>query len=149
MFFLGFRKRFPFQGFRCNLASPASKAQAVPPRVLRRNREVESLKADASRFCFSRSTHSKDSDNELLRGSLRRHSSSSFPSTKVPVDSKKPKSKTTIKVVEDSKASISSPAATAKGKSRQVVVSEDDSASNEVESEDEDEEEDSAPPPNA
>ncbi|KAJ4463353.1 hypothetical protein C8R41DRAFT_872459 [Lentinula lateritia] len=30
--------------------SPASKAQAVPPRVLRRNREVESLKADASSF---------------------------------------------------------------------------------------------------
>ncbi|KAJ3924353.1 MAG: hypothetical protein NXY57DRAFT_970091, partial [Lentinula lateritia] len=90
-------------------------------------------------------------------------------STKVSVDNQKPKSKTTIKVVEDSKASDSPPAGTAykrvrlpprskkvapitaKGKSRQVVVSEDDSASNEVESEDEEEdegeEEDSAPPP--
>ncbi|KAJ4486437.1 hypothetical protein C8R41DRAFT_868314 [Lentinula lateritia] len=31
--------------------SPANKAQAVPPRALRRNREIESLKADASSFC--------------------------------------------------------------------------------------------------
>ncbi|KAJ4463395.1 hypothetical protein C8R41DRAFT_872453 [Lentinula lateritia] len=70
------------------LPSPASKAQAVPPRVLQRNREVESLKADASSFLASpRSTRSKDSDNELLRGS---------PS----VDSKKPKSKTTIKLTK-------------------------------------------------
>ncbi|KAJ3884630.1 hypothetical protein GG344DRAFT_83751 [Lentinula edodes] len=90
-------------------------------------------------------------------------------STKVPVGRKEPKSKTTIKVVEDSKASNSPPAGmaykrvrlpprsrkiapiTAKGKSQQVVVSDDDSASNEVESEDEeedkDEEEDSVPPP--
>ena len=30
--------------------SPANKAQAVPPRALRRNREIESLKADASSF---------------------------------------------------------------------------------------------------
>ncbi|KAJ3925545.1 MAG: hypothetical protein NXY57DRAFT_967635 [Lentinula lateritia] len=149
----------------------ATKAPAVPPRVLQRNREVESLKADTSSFFSSpHSTHSKDSDNELLSGipsadSAPRASSS----TKVSVGSKKPKSKTTIKVVEDSKASNSPPAGTAykrvrlpprsrkiapitaKGKSRQVVVSDDDSASNEVESEneeeDEDEEEDSAPPP--
>ncbi|KAJ3925072.1 MAG: hypothetical protein NXY57DRAFT_968458 [Lentinula lateritia] len=155
--------------------SPASKAQAVPPRVLRRNREVESLKADASSFLASpRSTRSKDSDNELLRGSPSVDTAPrASSSTKVSVDSKKPKSKTTIKVVEDSKASNSPPAGTAykrvrlpprsrkvapittKGKSRQVVISEDDSASNEVESEDEDEdkdededeEEDSAPPP--
>ncbi|KAJ3858249.1 hypothetical protein EV359DRAFT_88021, partial [Lentinula novae-zelandiae] len=155
--------------------SPASKAQAVPPRVLRRNREVESLKADASSFLASpRSTRSKDSDNELLRGSPSVDTAPrASSSTKVSVDSKKPKSKTTIKVVEDSKASNSPPAGTAykrvrlpprsrkvapitaKGKSRQVVISDDDSASNEVESEDEeedededkDEEEDSAPPP--
>ncbi|KAJ3897700.1 hypothetical protein F5879DRAFT_1074264 [Lentinula edodes] len=147
--------------------SPVNKAQAVPPRALRRNREIESLKADASSFLASpQSTHSKDSDNELLRGSPAVDTAPrASTSTKVPVDSKKPKSKTAIKVVEDSKASISSPAgmaykrvrlpprsrkiapATAKGKSRQVVVSEDDSASNEVESEDEDEEGDSAPPP--
>ncbi|KAJ3803704.1 hypothetical protein F5876DRAFT_84640 [Lentinula aff. lateritia] len=149
----------------------ATKAPAVPPRVLRRNREVESLKADASSFLSSpHSTRSKDSDNELLSGipsadSAPRASSS----TKVSVGSKEPKFKTTIKVVEDSKASNSPPAGmayksvrlpprsrkiapiTAKGKSRQVVVSDDDSASNEVESEDkdedEDEEEDAAPPP--
>ena len=29
---------------------PVTKAQAVPPRALRRNREIESLKADASSF---------------------------------------------------------------------------------------------------
>ncbi|KAJ4496775.1 hypothetical protein C8R41DRAFT_918339 [Lentinula lateritia] len=93
-------------------------------------------------------------------------------SAKVPVGKKEPKSKTTVKVVEDSKSSKPTPSAmaykrvrlpprsrkiapiTAKGKSRRVVVSDDDSASNEVESEDEegdeeedeDEEEDSAPP---
>ncbi|KAJ3803592.1 hypothetical protein F5876DRAFT_71321, partial [Lentinula aff. lateritia] len=113
-----------------------------------------------------RSTRSKDSDNELLRGSPSVDTAPrASSSTKVSVDSKKPKSKTTIKVVEDSKASNSPPAGTAykrvrlpprsrkiapitvKGKSRQVVVSDDDSASKEVESEDEDEEEDSAPPP--
>ncbi|KAJ4469360.1 hypothetical protein C8J55DRAFT_564441 [Lentinula edodes] len=92
--------------------SPANKAQAVPPRALRRNREIESLKADASSFLASpQSTHSKDSDNELLRGSPSVDPAPrTSTSTKVPVDSKKPKSKTTIKVVEDSKASISSPA---------------------------------------
>ncbi|KAJ4500249.1 hypothetical protein C8R41DRAFT_914309 [Lentinula lateritia] len=108
-------------------SASVSKTPVAPPRLIRRNRELESLKTDASMFFASpRSTHSKDSDNELLRGSP---SADTAPrasmSTKVPVDSKKPKSKTTIKVVEDSKASISSPA----------------------ESEDEDEEEDSAPPP--
>ncbi|KAJ3884157.1 hypothetical protein GG344DRAFT_84484 [Lentinula edodes] len=47
--------------------SPATKAQAVPPRALQRNWEIESLKADASSFlAFPRSTHSKDSNNELL-----------------------------------------------------------------------------------
>ncbi|KAJ3924961.1 MAG: hypothetical protein NXY57DRAFT_968656 [Lentinula lateritia] len=128
-----------------NLISPppTTKASVVPPRALRRNREVESLKADTSSFFSSpRSTRPKDSDNELLNGSPA-------------VD--------TALVVEDSKASKPTPSAmayksvrlpprsrkiaptTAKGKSRQVVVSDDDSASNEVESEDE--EEDSAPPP--
>ncbi|KAJ3897114.1 hypothetical protein F5879DRAFT_996590, partial [Lentinula edodes] len=151
---------------------PATKAPVVPPRALRRNREVEGLKADASAFLSSpRSTRSKDSDNELLSGfpSVGSAARASSSSTKVPMGRKEPKSKTTIKVVEDPKASNSPPASmvykrvrlpprsrkiapvTAKGKSRQVVVSEDDSASNEVESEDEqedeDEEEDSAPPP--
>ncbi|KAJ3859093.1 hypothetical protein EV359DRAFT_86819 [Lentinula novae-zelandiae] len=132
-----------------NLISPPSttKASAVP----RRNREIESLKADASLFLSSpRSTRSRDSDNKLL-------------------SRKEPKSKTTVKVVEDSKASNPPPAGmaykrvrlppcsrkitpiTTKGKPRQVVVSDNDSASNEVESEDEDEdedeEEDAAPPP--
>ncbi|KAJ4500215.1 hypothetical protein C8R41DRAFT_863229 [Lentinula lateritia] len=45
--------------------SSTTKAPAVPPRVLRRNREVESLKADASSFLASpRSIRSKDSDNK-------------------------------------------------------------------------------------
>ncbi|KAJ4499367.1 hypothetical protein C8R41DRAFT_864129 [Lentinula lateritia] len=92
--------------------SSNTKTPAMPPRVLRRNWEVESLKADASSFFASpRSIHSKDSDNELLS---RIPSVDSAPrassSTKVSVDSKKPKSKTTIKVVEDSKASNSPPA---------------------------------------
>ncbi|KAJ3870555.1 hypothetical protein F5051DRAFT_447510 [Lentinula edodes] len=129
--------------------------------------ELESLKADASTF-FSppRSTRSRDLDNEL---------SSGFPSvdtapraslsTKVSVGRKEPKSSTTVKVVEGSKASDPptsalvykrvrlpprsrkiAPAAS-KGKARQVVVTEEDSTSNEVESEDEDEDEDTAPPP--
>ncbi|KAJ3897417.1 hypothetical protein F5879DRAFT_996089 [Lentinula edodes] len=145
---------------------PATKAPVVPPRALRRNREVEGLKADASTFLSSpRPTCSKDSDNELLSGfpSVGSAARASSSSTKVPMGRKEPKSKTTIKVVKDSKVSNSPPASmvykrvrlplrlrkiapvTAKGKSRQVVASEDDSASNEVESEDE--EEDSAPPP--
>ncbi|KAJ4470540.1 hypothetical protein C8R41DRAFT_870800 [Lentinula lateritia] len=97
------------------LPSSTTKAPAVPPRVLRRNREVEGLKADASSFLASpRSIRSKDSDNELLRGSPSADTAPrASTSTKVPVDSKKPKSKTTIKVVEDSKASNSPPAGTA------------------------------------
>ncbi|KAJ3804172.1 hypothetical protein F5876DRAFT_83638 [Lentinula aff. lateritia] len=131
-----------------DLISPSSttKATAVPPRVLRRNREIESLKTDASLFLSSpRSTRSRESDNELLSafpsaGSVPRASSS----TKVSVGGKELKSKTTIKVVEDSKASNPPPA----GKARQIVATDDDSTSKEVESEDEDEdeEEDSAPP---
>ncbi|KAJ3884224.1 hypothetical protein GG344DRAFT_84359 [Lentinula edodes] len=101
-----------------------SKALVAPPRLIRRNRELKNLKADAS----------------------------SFP-------------KTTVKVVEGSKASDPPTSAmvykrvqlpprsrkitstTSKGKARQIVATDDDSTSNEVESEDEDEEEDSAPPP--
>ncbi|KAJ4495663.1 hypothetical protein C8R41DRAFT_866432, partial [Lentinula lateritia] len=92
-----------------------------------------------------RSTRSRESDNELLSafpsaGSVPRASSS----TKVSIGGKELKSKTTVKVVEDSKASNPPPA----GKVRQIVATDDDSTSKEVESEDEeeDEEEDSAPP---
>ncbi|KAJ4463216.1 hypothetical protein C8R41DRAFT_872486 [Lentinula lateritia] len=81
------------------LPSSTTKAPAVPPRVIRRNREVESLKADASSFLGSpHSIRSKDSDNECP---------SSFPlvdaapqvssSAKVSVGRKEPKSKTTVK----------------------------------------------------
>ncbi|KAH7869855.1 uncharacterized protein C8R40DRAFT_1176176 [Lentinula edodes] len=90
-----------------------TKAPAVPPRALQRNREMESLKADASSFFSSpRSTRSRDSDKELLSGfpsvdSAPRASSS----TKVSVGSKEPKSQTTVKVVEDSKASKPTPSA--------------------------------------
>ncbi|KAJ3803945.1 hypothetical protein F5876DRAFT_84075 [Lentinula aff. lateritia] len=145
---------------------PATRTPVVPPRALRRNQEVESLKADASLFLSSpRSTRSKDSDNELFGGSpaidITPQASSS---SKVSAGRKGPKSPTTVKVVESSKASNPpSPATiykrvrlpprsrkiapiTSKGKSRQVNVSKDDPASNEVESEDEDEE-DAAPPP--
>ncbi|KAJ3928653.1 MAG: hypothetical protein NXY57DRAFT_1041452 [Lentinula lateritia] len=147
--------------------SPASKAQAVPPRVLRRNWEVESLKADASSFLASpRSTRSKDSNNELLSGlPLVDAAPQASSSAKASVGRKDPKSKTTVKVVEDSKASNSTPSGMAykrvrlpprsrkntsivsKGKARQVVVSDEDSTSKEVESEDEDEDEEVAPPP--
>ncbi|KAJ3870517.1 hypothetical protein F5051DRAFT_434558, partial [Lentinula edodes] len=134
-------------------STSVSKMLVAPPRLIRRNRELENLKADASSFLASpRSAHSKDSDNELLSGfplvdAVPRASSS----TKVPVSRKEPKSKTTVKVVEDSKASDPptsalvykrvrlpprlrkiAPAAS-KGKARQIVVT--------------DEEEDSAPPP--
>ncbi|KAJ3858609.1 hypothetical protein EV359DRAFT_87464 [Lentinula novae-zelandiae] len=140
---------------------PATRTPVVSPRALRRNREVESLKADASSFLSSpRSVRSKDSDNELLGGSpaidITPQASSS---SKVSAGRKGSKFQTTVKVVESSKASNPpSPATiykrvrlpprsrntapiTSKGKSRQVNVSNDDSASNEVESEDEDEEE--------
>ncbi|KAJ3925291.1 MAG: hypothetical protein NXY57DRAFT_968072 [Lentinula lateritia] len=148
----------------------ATRTPVVPPRALRRNREVESLKADASSFFSSPcSTHSKDSDNELPSGfpsidTAPRASSSS----KASVGRKEPKSKTTVKVVEDSKTSNSPPAGmaykrvrlpphsrkitstTSKGKARQIqiVATDDNSTSKEIESEDEDEdeEEDSAPP---
>ncbi|KAJ3884735.1 hypothetical protein GG344DRAFT_83579 [Lentinula edodes] len=120
--------------------SPASKAQAVPPRALRRNREIESLKADASSFLASpQSTRSKDSNNELLSGfPLVDAAPQASSSAKASVGRKDPKSKTTVKVVEDSKASNPTPS---------VVVSDEDSTSNEVESEDEDEDEEVAPPP--
>ncbi|KAJ3846168.1 hypothetical protein EV368DRAFT_70133, partial [Lentinula lateritia] len=132
-------------------STSVAKALVAPPRLIRRNRELESLKAEASTFFSSpRSTRSRDSDNELL-------------------SRKEPKSSTTVKVVEGSKASDSPTPAmvykrvrlpprsrkntsiASKGKARQIVVTDEDSASNEVESEDEgegeDEEEDAAPPP--
>ncbi|KAJ3911286.1 hypothetical protein F5877DRAFT_86196 [Lentinula edodes] len=148
-------------------STSVSKALVAPPRLIRRNRELENLKADASSlFASPRSAHSKDSDNELLSGfPLVDAAPRASSSTKVPVGRKEPKSKTTVKVVEDSKASDPptsalvykrvrlpprlrkiAPAAS-KGKARQTIVTEEDSASSEVESEDEDEEEDSAPPP--
>ncbi|KAJ3884563.1 hypothetical protein GG344DRAFT_83843 [Lentinula edodes] len=121
------------------------KAPVAPPRLIRRNRELESLKADASTFFSSpRSTRSRDSDNELLSGFPSVGSAPvASSSTKVSVGKKEPKSKTTVKVVEDSKADHPPPA----GKARQIVVTDEDSTSNEVESEDEDEDEDAAPPP--
>ncbi|KAJ3885552.1 hypothetical protein GG344DRAFT_82593 [Lentinula edodes] len=83
----------------------------------------------------------------------------------VSVGRKEPRSKATVKVVEDSKASNSPPSAmvykrvqlppcsrkiapaTSKRKARQIIVTDEDSTSNEVESEDENEEEDTVPPP--
>ncbi|KAJ3804586.1 hypothetical protein F5876DRAFT_82918 [Lentinula aff. lateritia] len=152
-------------------STSVAKALVAPPRLIRRNRELESLKAEASTFFSSpRSTHSRDSDNELLSGfpsvgSAPRASSSA----KVSIGRKEPKSSTTVKVVEGSKASDSPMPAmvykrvrlppcsrkntliASKGKARQIVVTDGDSASNEVESEDEgegeDEEEDAVPPP--
>ncbi|KAJ3846017.1 hypothetical protein EV368DRAFT_89698 [Lentinula lateritia] len=112
-------------------------------------------------------THSRDPNNELLSGfSSADTAPRASSSTKASVGRKEPQSKTTIKVVEDSKVSDPPPFATmvykrvqlpprlrkimlttSKGKSRQVIVTDDDSTSNEVESEDEDEEEDAVPPP--
>ncbi|KAJ3858690.1 hypothetical protein EV359DRAFT_87355 [Lentinula novae-zelandiae] len=113
-----------------------------------------------------RSTCSKDSDNELLSGSPAVDTApQASSSSKVSVGKKEPKSKATVKVVKDSKASNPpSPATiykrvrlpprsrkivptTSKGKSRQIVATDEDSTSTEVESEDEAEEEDTAPPP--
>ncbi|KAJ3924571.1 MAG: hypothetical protein NXY57DRAFT_969570, partial [Lentinula lateritia] len=143
------------------------KAPVAPPRLIRRNRELESLKADASTFFSSPcSTCSRDSDNELLSGLPSVGSAPvASSSTKVSVGKKEPKSPTTVKVVEGPKASDPpttalvykrvrlplhsrkiAPAAS-KGKARQVIVTEEDSTPSEVESEDEDEEEDTAPPP--
>lgn len=112
------------------------------------------------------STHSKDSNNELLSGfPLVDAAPQASSSAKASVGRKDPKSKTTVKVVEDSKASNPTPSGMAykrvrlpprsrkntsivsKGKAQQVVVSDKDSTSNEVESEDEDEDEEVAPPP--
>ncbi|KAJ3858936.1 hypothetical protein EV359DRAFT_87011 [Lentinula novae-zelandiae] len=160
----------PLPSLEIKSSTSSSQALVAPPRLIRRNRELEGLKADASTFLSSpRSTRSKDSDNELFSGFPSLDTARASSSTKVSAGSKEPKSKTTVKVVEDSKASKPTPSAmaykrvrlppcsrkiapiTAKGKSRQVVVSDDNSASNEVESEDEDEdedeEEDAAPPP--
>ncbi|KAJ3896980.1 hypothetical protein F5879DRAFT_928177, partial [Lentinula edodes] len=148
-------------------STSVSKAPVAPPRLIRWNRELENLKADASSFLASpRSTRSRDLDNKLLSGfPLVDAAPRASSPTKVPVSRKEPKSNTTVKVVEDSKASDPptsalvykrvrlpprsrkiAPAAS-KGKARQTIVTEADSASSEVESEDEDEEEDSAPPP--
>ncbi|KAJ3925086.1 MAG: hypothetical protein NXY57DRAFT_1044403 [Lentinula lateritia] len=148
-------------------STSVSKAPVASPRLIRRNRELKSLKADASTFFSSpRSTRSKDSDNELLSGFPSVDTASRVSlSTKVSVGRKEPKSSTTVKVVEGSKASnpptsslvykrVRLPPrarkiapATSKGKAQQIVVTEEDSTPSEVESEDEDEEEDTAPPP--
>ncbi|KAJ3924973.1 MAG: hypothetical protein NXY57DRAFT_968636 [Lentinula lateritia] len=146
---------------------PATRTPVVPPRALRRNWEVESLKADASLFLSSpRPAHSKDSDNELLGGShaidIVPRASSSSKASSVKMGSKP---KASVKVVAESKVSDPTPSATiykrvrlppcsrknapttSKGKSWQIIATEEDSTSTEVESEDEDEDEDSAPPP--
>ncbi|KAJ3870391.1 hypothetical protein F5051DRAFT_447806, partial [Lentinula edodes] len=132
-------------------STSVSKALVAPPRLIRRNRELENLKADASSFLASpRSARSKDSDNELLSGfPLVDAAPRASSSIKVPVGRKEPKSKTTVKVVEDSKASDPSTSAlvykrvrlpprsrkiapaASKGKARQIVVTDEDSASNE------------------
>ncbi|KAJ4500189.1 hypothetical protein C8R41DRAFT_863507 [Lentinula lateritia] len=50
-------------------STSVAKALVAPPRLIRRNRELESLKAEASTFFSSPcSTRSRDSDNELLSG---------------------------------------------------------------------------------
>ncbi|KAJ3924433.1 MAG: hypothetical protein NXY57DRAFT_1044944, partial [Lentinula lateritia] len=136
---------------------PAIRTPVVPPRALQRNREVESLKADASSFLSSpRSAHSKDSNNELLGGSpaidIVPRASSSRKASSVKMGSKP---KASVKVVVESKVSDPTPSAmiykrvrlpprsrknaptTSKGKSWQIVAT----------NEDEDEDEDSAPPP--
>ncbi|KAJ3870863.1 hypothetical protein F5051DRAFT_489670 [Lentinula edodes] len=137
----------PLPPLEIKSSTSVSKTPVAPPRLIRRNWELESLKADASTFFSSpRFTCSRDSDNELL-------------------SRKEPKSSTTVKVVEGSKTSdpptsamvykrVQLPPhsrkitlATSKGKARQSIVTEEDSTSNEVESEDEDKEEDTAPPP--
>ncbi|KAJ3804183.1 hypothetical protein F5876DRAFT_83614 [Lentinula aff. lateritia] len=127
---------------------PATRTPVVPPRALRRNREVESLKADASSFLSSpRSAHSKDSDNELLGGSpaidIVPHASSSKSKVSDPTPSA-----AIYKRVRLPPRSRKNAPTTSKGKSRQIVATDEDSTSTEVESEDEDEDEDedSAPP---
>ncbi|KAJ3911643.1 hypothetical protein F5877DRAFT_85703 [Lentinula edodes] len=143
--------RTPSPPLEIKPSTSISKAPVAPPQLIRRNWELESLKADASTFFSSpRSTYSRDSDNELLSGfpsgdTAPRASSS----TKVSVGRKEPKSSTTVKVVEGSKASDPPTSALVYKRVRlpPLVVTEEDSTSNEVESEDEDEEEDTAPPP--
>ncbi|KAJ3925761.1 MAG: hypothetical protein NXY57DRAFT_967313 [Lentinula lateritia] len=121
----------------------ATKAPAGPPRALRRNQEVESLKADASSFFSSpRSTHSKDSDNELLGGILSLDTAPRASSVRM---GSKPKA--SVKVVEESKVSDPTPSAAVYKRSWQIVATDEDSTSTEVESEDEDEDEDTVPPP--
>ncbi|KAJ3898137.1 hypothetical protein F5879DRAFT_995108 [Lentinula edodes] len=144
------------------------KASVAPPRLTRRNRELEDLKTDALSFLSSPCpVPSQGSDHELLSG---------FPSRDVPnpplikasAAKVEPKAKTTVKVVEGSKVSTPSTSITSaykrvrlpflsrktvpapsKEKSRQLILMEDDSTSNKVESEDEDDdqEESIAPPP--
>ncbi|KAJ3897329.1 hypothetical protein F5879DRAFT_996217 [Lentinula edodes] len=116
-----------------------TKALIAPPRLIRRNRELESLKAEASTFFSSpRSTRSRDSDNELLSGFPSVGSAPvASSSTKVSIGRKEPKSSTTVKVVEGSKASDPPTPAMVYKRVRLPPL----------ESEDEDEEEDTAPPP--
>ncbi|KAJ3804366.1 hypothetical protein F5876DRAFT_83297 [Lentinula aff. lateritia] len=118
---------------------PATRTPVVPPRALRRNREVESLKADASSFLSSpRSAHSKDSDNELLGGSpaidIVPRASSSSKASSVKMGSKP---KASVKGSTPPPRLRKNAPTTSKGKSRQIVATD----------EDEDEDEDSAPPP--
>ncbi|KAJ3803756.1 hypothetical protein F5876DRAFT_84514 [Lentinula aff. lateritia] len=158
----------PSPSLEINTSTSVSKALVAPPRLIRRNRELENLKVDASSFLASpRSTRSKDSDNELPSGfPLVDAAPQASPSTKVSVGRKERKAKTTVKVAEGSKTSDPPSSAmvykrvrlpprsrkitstTSKGKAWQIVATDDDSTSKEVESEDEDEdeEEDSAPP---
>ncbi|KAJ4463323.1 hypothetical protein C8R41DRAFT_927516 [Lentinula lateritia] len=123
---------------------PATRTPVVPPRALRRNREVESLKAW---FLSSpRSAHSKDSDNKLLGGSpaidIVPRASLSSKASSVKMGSKPKGSTPPLRSRKNAPT-------TSKGKSRQIVATDEDSTSTEVESEneDEDEDEDSAPPP--
>ncbi|KAJ3859062.1 hypothetical protein EV359DRAFT_86857 [Lentinula novae-zelandiae] len=146
---------------------PLPKHQWCPLGYLEEIRRSRASRLTPPRSMISspHSTHSRDLDNELLSRSpsidtaLRASSSS-----KASVLKMGPKSKATVKVVENSKVSDPpSPAmvykrvqlpphsrkiapTTSKGKSRQVIVTDDNSASNEVESEDEDEDEDAVPP---
>ncbi|KAJ3858480.1 hypothetical protein EV359DRAFT_68982, partial [Lentinula novae-zelandiae] len=127
----------------------ATRTPVVPPRALRRNREVESLKADASSFLSSpRSAHSKDSDNELLGGSpaidIVPRASSSSKASSVKMGSKP---KASVKGSTPPPRSRKNAPTTSKGKSWQIIATDEDSTSTEVESENEDEDEDSAPPP--
>ncbi|KAJ3804135.1 hypothetical protein F5876DRAFT_83706 [Lentinula aff. lateritia] len=159
----------PFASLRGQGVLPGAPKTVFPPKASDVISPPPATKApaDASTFFSSLcSTRSRDSDHELLSGSPSLDTAPRASlSTKVSVGRKEPKSKATVKVVEDSKASNPpSPSmvykrvrlpprsrkiapATSKGKARQIVATDEDSTSNEVESEDEDEEEDTAPPP--